>query len=309
MLKLMRSCIFLLFLVGISLTAYSQTQQGEATASDTRVVLLGTGNPVPDPERSGPCVAVVADGRAYLVDVGVGLVRRASAAAQKHSMRELLATELSIAFVTHLHSDHTIGLPDLILTPWVVGRRRPLELYGPPGIKEMAGNILEAYKEDIAIRVGGLEDKDTRGYRVEAHEIQDGYVFRDGRVKVTAFSVNHGTWKHAFGFRFDTPGRSIVISGDTDVSENLIKYAKGCDVLVHEVYSERVLKSNPGSWQNYHMDFHTSGVELGKIAAEVKPKLLVLYHQLTWSPKETVLSEIRENWDGEVAYGEDLDVY
>lgn len=309
MLKHMQWCVVTLILAGIPAAAYAQAREAGAVPSNAKVVLLGTGNPVPDPERSGPCVAVVADGRAYLVDVGAGLVRRAAAAARKYSMRELQATELSIAFVSHLHSDHTIGLPDLILTPWVVGRRRPLALYGPPGIKEMAGNILEAYKEDISMRVNGLEEKETSGYRVEAHEIQDGYVFKDGRVKVTAFSVNHGTWKHAFGFRFDTPGRSIVISGDTDVSENLVKYAKGCDVLVHEVYSERVLKSNPGSWQNYHMSFHTSGVELGKICAEVKPKLLVLYHQLTWSPKDTVISEIRENWDGEVAYGEDLDAY
>lgn len=274
----------------------------------TRVVLLGTGNPVPEPERSGPAVAVVVGGEAYVVDFGPGVVRRA-AGAERNGVRALAPANLRTAFCTHLHSDHTAGLPDLIFTPWVMGRDRPLRLFGPPGIRAMTEHVLTAWEEDIRIRLDGLNPASFHGNLVQVREIEPGVVYEDANVKVTAFAVPHGTWKHAFGYRFDTADRSVVISGDTGPSEELARQAKGCDVLVHEVYSERALREGPPHWAQYHTKFHTSGVELGKIAAEARPKLLVLYHKLTWSPVEWVLEEVRRNFDGEVVMGEDLGVY
>ena len=189
-------------------------------SSRTQIVLLGTGTPAPDPEHSGPSTAIVVNGTPYLVDFGTGLVRQA-AAARKKGVAGLEPANLRIGFLTHLHSDHTLGFPDLILTPWVVGRKEPLEVYGPPGTSVMAENILKAYTEDINIRTvvkistGEMENSSSAGYKVNVHEIVPGVVFKDQNVTVTAFAVHHGKWAHAYGYRFETPDRTIVISGDT----------------------------------------------------------------------------------------------
>ena len=275
----------------------------------TLVVMLGTGTPNPDPERSGPATAVIAGGQAYLVDCGPGVVRRAEAAWQR-GIDELDMPGLTRLFVTHLHSDHTAGYADLILTPWVLGRERPLVVYGPPGIRSMTDHLLAAYAEDIDIRLHGNQPQNEPGIAVEAHEIAPGEVYQDENVKVTAFAVPHGGWEHAFGFRFDTADRSVVITGDTTPSDNVVEACSGCDVLVHEVCAKIGLDGRPSDWQAYHKASHTSGVELGEIAARARPKLLVLYHQLMWgATEEELLTEIRRSFNGEVAFADDLDVY
>ena len=143
-------------------------------SSMTQIVLLGTGNPVPNPERSGPCTAVVVNGTPYLFDLGPGVVRRAMAAYQK-GVKGLHYSNLRVAFITHLHPDHTVGYPDFIFTRWVVGRKGPLEVYGHKGVKAMTEHILEAWREDIKIRTEGMERKfpehNDTGYRVSAHEV------------------------------------------------------------------------------------------------------------------------------------------
>ena len=285
----------------------------DAAATDTtratRVVMLGTGTPNPDPERSGPAVAVIAGGRAYLVDCGPGVVRRAAAAAAR-GIRALEADRLSIVFVTHLHSDHTVGLPDLMLTPWVLERRVPLEVYGPPGIKDMTDHLLAAYAEDIRIRQSGLEPEKSDGYQVNAHEIEAGVVYSDSNVTVTAIAVPHANWEHAFGYKFEARDRVIVISGDTRPTEAIARACNGCDVLVHEVYSTRGFKSRPSVWQRYHADAHTSSEQLAGIASWARPKLLVLYHQLFWgATDEELVREVRRGYSGAVVSARDLDVY
>ncbi len=202
------------------------------------VVFLGTGTPRPDPNRQGPSLAIVANGKAYIVDAGTGIVRQA-AAAYRNGIKALLASQLDIAFLTHLHSDHTLGLPDLILTPWVMHRTVPLQLYGPAGTQAMADNIEKAYTEDIQVRIEGLEHQTTTGHQVVVHEIQPGVVYQDTNVKVTAFAVAHGSWKEALGYRFDADGKSMVISGDTRPVDSVAEACDGCDMLVHEVYSGR----------------------------------------------------------------------
>lgn len=266
-----------------------------------RVILLGTGTPIPDPKHSGPSVAVVVEDAVYIVDFGPGLVRRAVEAGIK-------PPQLTRGFLTHLHSDHTVGYPDLILTPAVVGRKEALEVYGPIGLKSMTDNILAAYQSDIHMRVNGLEHANSESYYVNVHEIREDEtkpIYTDEFISVEAFPVIHGDWP-SFGFKFKTPERTIVISGDTAPSEVLVDRSMNCDILIHEVYSTAYFEEQTPDWKRYFTAMHTSSYELTKIASQVKPKLLVLYHQLD---TDQLLSEIREYYEGEVVYGNDLDTF
>jgi ribonuclease BN (tRNA processing enzyme) len=275
----------------------------------TRVVLLGTGTPNADPDRSGPAVAVVVNGQAYLVDCGPGIVRRAAAAAQR-GVAALSPEKLELLFVTHLHSDHTVGLPDLAFTPWVLERRVPLRVFGPPGIRQMADHVVAAWREDIRVRNEGLEPEKSEGWRIVAREVRPGVVYRDSNVVVRAIAVPHANWRHAYAYRFDTADRSIVISGDTGPSDSLVAGCDGCDVLVHEVYSAEAFKTRPAEWQRYHADAHTSTTELAGVARRARPRLLVLYHQLMWgATDEDLVREVQAGWNGQVVSGRDLDVH
>lgn len=275
----------------------------------TQVVMLGTGTPHPNPQRQGPAVAIVVNGQPYLVDCGAGVVRQASAATEK-GIKGLEMEKLTRLFVTHLHSDHTLGLPDLMFTPSVMARTEPLLVFGPKGTARMVGLIRDAWSEDREIRINGGEGAKESEYRIETKDIEPGLVYEDKNVKVRAFKVDHGKWPHAFGFRFETPDRTIVVSGDTTYSKSLIQAARGCDILIHEVYSEAGLKLRTKRWQDYHSTYHTSGPDLGRIAQVLKPKLLVLYHQLPFrQPADQILKEVRSVYDGPVVAANDLDVY
>ncbi|MBI4503276.1 MAG: MBL fold metallo-hydrolase [Gemmatimonadetes bacterium] len=276
---------------------------------DTKVVLLGTGTPNADPDRFGPAVAIIANGKPYLVDAGPGVVRRA-AASEKSGVVGLAVKNLNIVFLTHLHSDHTLGLPDLMLSPWTLERTEPIRVYGPKGVKAMTKHILEAYAEDIDIRLNGGEPSNQTGWQVEAHEIDAGVVYQDSNVKVTAFRVDHGKWPESLGYRFDTPDRVVVVSGDTRKTEAIVQQCQECDVLVHEVYSAAGFQRRPPEWQRYHSQYHTSSAELAELASRAKPKLLILYHQLFWGTSDTdLVSEITSRYGGRVVSGKDLDVF
>jgi len=274
----------------------------------TEVILLGTGMPYPDPKAQGPATAVVTGGRVLLFDAGVGVMRQVNAAGLPMSGPEAI-------FITHLHSDHTFGYPDLILTSWIMRRRTPLKVYGPPGLRKMTKRFLSAFAEDIRIRTEGLEREIPGGYNVEVHEIRPGIAYDVNGVRVTAFPVHHGSWKYAYGYRVDAPDRSIVISGDAAPSESLVAASKDVDVLVHEVYCETNLKKEdrPGGefWPQYMREFHTSDVELGALAARIKPKLLVLTHIIRMgATDEQMLAGIRKGgFDGSVVVGRDLARY
>jgi len=264
--------------------------------------------PYPDPNASGPATAVVIGKRVLLFDAGPGVMRQTKAANLPINGPEAL-------FITHLHSDHTLGYPDLILTSWVMRRAKPFPVYGPRGLRRMTHHLLAAYSEDIRIRTEGLEHEVAGGYRVNVREIREGLVYQRDGVRVTAIRVPHGSWKEAFAYRIDTPDRSIVISGDTRPSEALIKAAAGVDVLVHEVYSAAHLKpeDRPGGkdWPQYNREFHTSDVELGTIAARAKPKLLILTHIIRMgATDEELLAGVRKGgFAGRVVIGRDLDRY
>jgi ribonuclease Z len=277
-------------------------------AGTTTLVMLGTGMPRPDPECFGPATAVVHDGRVFLFDAGAGVMRRMAAAG-------LSIRGPEAAFVTHLHSDHTLGYPDLILTTWTMGRRTPLQAYGPAGLKKMTRHILAAWKEDIQVRIEGLERQTKKGYRVDVHEFDAGLVYDVDGVRVTAIPVQHGCWKQAYGFRIDTPDRSIVISGDTRPTSAILEAARGVDVLVHEVYPvsqlHPELRAGGEAWPSYMREFHTSDLELGVLAAEARPGLLVLHHIVRHgSDDDELLASIRVGgFKGKVVVAKDLDRY
>jgi ribonuclease BN (tRNA processing enzyme) len=302
----------LAMLLGLLLVGSCSRTGGPVAGSppDLQVVVLGTGSPNADPIRSGPALAIVAQGRVYLVDAGPGIVRRV-AAAHDAGVSELKMEALNTVFITHLHSDHTVGLPDLMLSPWVLDRSDPLTVYGPPGIASMVDHLGQAYRADIENRLHGLEPINRTGWRTVAVEVAPGAVYRDKAVTVTAFAVTHGDWEHAYGYTFQGLHRRVVVSGDTVPSDEVVRQCNGCDVLVHEVYSAEGLKRRPADWQAYHRHSHTSTVQLARIASRAHPALLVMYHQLFWGASdEDLVREIRQaGYTGRVVSAHDLAVY
>lgn len=283
--------------------------QATAGAPDsTTVILLGTGMPYPDPRAQGPATAVTVGGRIFLFDAGPGVVRQMTAAGLP-----VRGGPVTAVFLTHLHSDHTLGLPDLIFTSWVMGRHAPLRIVGPAGTRAMTDHILAAWAEDIAVRTDGLEHQTAGGYRVDVRESTGGVAYDSAGVRITAFQVPHGDWKSAFGYRIDTPTRHIVISGDTRPSPALERAARGADLLIHEVYpSVRLVpEPRPGgeAWPNYMRAFHTSDRELGALATRAGPKLLVLYHIVRMGgTDEELLAGVRAGgFTGRTLIGHDLD--
>lgn len=307
-------CVACCAVVFLGLCGQLESAPPPVAAKGVKIVFLGTGVPEPNPDRQGPSLAVIVNGRAYLVDAGSGITRQASAAYQR-GISALSRDSLQIAFITHLHSDHTLGLPDLILTPWMGGRKDPLQLYGPPGIKKMADNILAAYEADIRIRTIGPQNRND-GYKVVAHEIQPGVVYQDENVRVTAFFVDHqvrSDWWQAFGYRFDAAGKSIVISGDTIPADSVWQACNGCDVLIHEAFTGSGPRQDAGNRQarvGGQAGVHTPSADLGTIAKKAKAKMLVVTHwiRLGGASQDDLLHDIRENYDGPVVIARDLDV-
>ena len=286
---------------------YWKRQQPSADSA-TKVVLIGTGTPGIDPDRSGPATAIVVNGVAYIVDMGPGIVRRSKSASIVNKIPALDPVQLRVVFVTHLHSDHTVGFPDLIFTPWTVGRRFPLEVYGPPGIVAMTENILKAYRVDIDTRTNeyGNQRAFPEGHSVNAHEVKHGVVYKDSNVTVTAFATKHAM--ESYGYRFDTKDRSVVISGDTNPSEATISACNSCDVLIHEAQTPQWLAGRPVTFQEFAAKYHTTTHQLAELAKLAKPKLLILYHYNGLSYDE-ILSDMKSHYPNKFVIGRDLEVY
>ncbi|MDQ3817393.1 MAG: MBL fold metallo-hydrolase [Acidobacteriota bacterium] len=306
--RLWVSTLLISALMLLAAPPHAGQQPQTIAASKTRVVLLGTGNPEPLPERSGPATAIVVNDTAYLVDFGPGVVRRASAAFLDKGIKALEPVKLRVAFVTHLHSDHTGGYPDLIFTPWTVGRRVPLEVYGPKGLKAMTEHILEAYRVDIETRTNadGNQRGFPEGHNVNVHEIGPGVIYKDANVTVTAFPTKHAM--ESYGYRFDTPDRSIVISGDTNPTQATIDACRGCDVLVHEAQTPAWLATRPETFQRFAAKYHTTTAQLAELARQAKPGLLILYHYSSLSLEE-LFDDMSSRYSGHFVIGRDLDIY
>jgi ribonuclease BN (tRNA processing enzyme) len=332
--KRRRAAAALLSIVLMAASGWAQSASHPASPQTTRtlVVLLGTGTPVPDPDRSGPSTVIVVDDSAYLVDFGPGVVRRAEAAALSRKIPAVEPGNLKVAFATHLHSDHTGGYSDLILGGWTSGRGVPLQVYGPSGLQSMTEHILQAYRVDIETRTnpdGPMRDagRSPDGWKVNAHDIKPGVVYKDAKVAVTAFATKHAM--ESYGYRFDTPDRTIVISGDTNPVQGTIDACHGCDVLIHEAQPLELLARMPKSIQSFVAKYHTTTEQLAEVANEAKPKLLVVYHTISFPPgiapprllppgagpdalyasPEMLQKEISSRYAGRFVIARDLDVF
>lgn len=276
----------------------------------TRVIMLGTGTPVPDTFRAGPSIAVVHKGESFIFDVGAGAVQNAVKARYKYDIPSLYPSHINHVFITHMHSDHVMDLSELSHTIWW---RRPeqIKAYGPVGLKAMAENMAEMLDADVKTRMSGVQPiPNPEGYIVNVTEISPGIIYDKNGMTVEAFIVPHGDIKPAFGYKVTTEDLSIVISGDTADSTILREKAKNVDILFHEVISASGLAKSTQFWQNYHKTSHTSSVDVGKVAAAARPKKLVLYHGLHYGNPETeVVNEVAEYFDGDVHLANDLDIF
>lgn len=273
----------------------------------TQVVMLGSGTPNAEAERVGSGLAIVVDDVPYLVDCGHGVVQRV---AQANACGKInwSTTELTRLFVTHLHADHTVGLADLIFTPWIQGRAEKVIAFGPVALKAMIDHIMAAYEVNIGEHLHA-HPVAVDGYKVEVAAVSAGLCYEDERVRVSALSADHGDLE-AYSYKFETPDRCVVVSGDTKPVPEFAGWARGCDVLIHEVYSSRRFNSRSLAWQSYHSRVHTSTEELAALANRVRPGLLALYHQLFWgATADELVAEVTDRYQGQVISANDLDVY
>jgi len=288
----------------------SQTPQ-PLSGENMRVILLGTmGGPTFHASRLGISTLVLAGSERLLFDAGrgttTGMVRA-----------NIRPADVTKVFLTHLHSDHIISLPELLISPWAVqGRTVPLSVWGPSGTHAMMEKFQEALAFDIHVRRDVDEKYPADGVRVIATDITEGVVYKSGGVTVTAFLVDHGPVQPAYGYRVDFQGHSVVLSGDTRPSDNLVKFAAGADVLIHELgrYKQDPLLAGPpdevmpNSRQTRRQaiaiaDHHTDGVEAGALFERIKPQLAVFSHYNADS--STTMPLVRRHYAGRVAFGED----
>lgn len=265
-----------------------------------KVVLLGTGaGPLVDQRQYGASSLVQAGSVSLLFDCGRGATMRLTQVG-------VLLGSIDRLFLTHLHSDHIIQIPDLLLTGWF-GRRVPLEVWGPDGTQHMMDHIQQAFAFDIHMRRDVDEKIPGEGIKVTSHDIKQGVVFDEGGLKVTAFQVDHGPVKPAFGYRVDYKGHSVAFSGDTRPSENLIRYTRGVDVLVHEVFDAdafraRAIAASPESIEAV-IAHHTTPEQAGKVFSQVKPRLAVYSHA---ADSEGIMTQTRRTYAGPLQGPEDM---
>ena len=272
----------------------------------TRVVLLGTkGGPSPSPYRAPASVAIVTGGRLYLVDCPNGVAGQLAKAA-------ISLDQLSQVFVTHNHSDHVLDSGSLLVLAWGSGLKSPVTVHGPPPLRQIVDRSLAASSYDIAVRIKE-EARPPLLPLIQVHErTAAGLVYEDTRIRVTSATVDHYTVKPAFAYRFDTPSRSIVVSGDTTYSENLVRLARGADLLIHEaMYLPGVdqLAGDNASLKQHLLRSHSTTEQVGLIAARAGVKKLVLSHLVPAFPSITDdiwLKGVRKNFRGEALVGHDL---
>ena len=270
---------------------------------EIKVTLLGTGSPPPVMNRFGPSILVEAGGGKFLFDAGRGALQRLAQLGVRWQ-------DVDGLFLTHLHSDHVVGFPDLWLTGWLVGagRSRPLHVWGPRGTRKMMSHLEQAYEYDIRIRL--YDDRASPdGVVILAEDIGEGVVHEKGGVKITAFDVDHTPIKPAFGYRIDHAGRSVVLSGDTRVSDNLIRHAQGVDLLVHEVASPETFQraGAPPERAKSIVAHHVTPEQAGEVFSRTKPKLAVYSHiVLPTATEQDLLPSTRKTYSGPLELGEDL---
>ena len=270
-----------------------------------RVTLLGTGNPRPSIDRFGPATLVEAGDTRMLFDCGRG-------AAQRLFQIEgaPLLNSIDAVFLTHLHSDHVMGLPDLWLTGWLFGRHYPLPLYGPKGTAEMATHLTAAFAFDLKMREHD-DGRPASGGRLKARDAGPGVLYQHAGVSVVAFAVDHGPVRPAFGYRIEFAGRSVVLSGDTRAIDAVAAQAKGADVFIHEVVApeaeQRLAAVTDPKIIERILARHASPEECGRLFAKARPRLAV-YSHIVPSPAtaDDLIPGTRRFYDGPLEVGRDL---
>jgi ribonuclease Z len=280
------------------ITCALATAQGQ----EIKVTLLGTGCPPAVMNRFGPSILVEAGEQKFLFDAGRG-------ALQRLNQVKVRWRDVQGVFLTHLHSDHVVGFPDLWLTGWLTpGRDVPLQVWGPRGTKKMMSHLEQAYEYDIRIRL--YDDRASPdGVVILAEDVAGGFVYEKNGVKITAFEVDHTPVKPAFGYRIDYAGRSVVLSGDTRVSENLIRHAQGVDLLVHEVASPETFQraGSPPERAKSVVAHHVTPEQAGEVFSRTKPKLAVYSHiVLPTATEQDLIPPTRKTYAGPLELGEDL---
>ena len=255
-----------------------------------KVLLLGTGTPYPEADRFGSAVLVEAGGEKLLFDCGLGAVIRLSESGAN-------LPDMDRLFLSHLHSDHVVGIPDLWLTGWLLGRKTALQIWGPAGTRSLTEHLAEAFKYDVETRES-TQQLPAGGAAIKAREIQQGEVFNEGKVRVTAFTVDHGPVKPAFGYRVDYSGHSVVISGDTRFSENLIQFAKGTDCILHTAWSISSKNPTPPPQRSI-----ASAEDAARVFAMTQPRLAVIYH---YKDAAGIEDAVRAPYKGSFVVGKDL---
>ena len=270
-----------------------------------RAVLLGTGAPPPNPDRRGPATLVSLGTERFLVDAGSGVgVQLVRAGIRAYDWPRVL--------ITHHHSDHTIDLGHLLITRWITGQNTPFEVWGPAGTKRQMEKLLDYLDWDIEVRCRHMHASRPRP-EVRVTEIEEGRVMEVGGVTVSAFLVEHDPVKPAFGFRFDGGGRSIAISGDTRPAENLMRWTRGVDVLIHECCEMAKTSWFPGcGWASIEekirdlASYHTQPPDLGRVAAGAQARQLVVTHMMPGSVPAELSEHARAHYKGPVVIGQDL---
>lgn len=267
------------------------------------VTLLGTGCPQAVMNRFGPSTLVEAGGQKLVFDAGRGALQRLTQLGVRWP-------DVQGVFLTHLHSDHVVGFPDLWLTGWLIapGRNVPLPVWGPSGTSSMMVHLERAYQADIEVRIEN-DRAASDGVKIIAHDIAEGVVYDSGGVRVTAFEVDHAAVKPSFGFRIDFAGRSVVLSGDTRLSENLIRHARGVDLLVHEVFVPSTLARAgvPPDRAKHIIAYHLTPEEAGQVFTRTRPRLAVYSHIcLPTASAQDILVPTRTTYSGPLELGEDL---